>query len=276
MIFDDGQAASRPPEADGYTAYADPNFFLFHLLSYLETPPYLRKTLFSIHPDLRTAGSLPSLDMPHHVKAHEWSRFREGVTGVQASDSSTETIRTVVHCGIDARVEVAGKIPPNNRLTVKLPCSDPHSATLLALPVGPSTPREEDGYYWGYTVRQATSLSAIFTESEFEDGYDFSIGTSERGTPINLLMAQDDDAFLPPSWNHLLLVVGGVAGLETAFEADVELRQSTGATHVKDLFDRWINILPGQGSRTIRTEEALWIALSRLRPSIEARAAAFV
>ena len=56
IVFDDGQAPTRAPERDGYTAYSDPNFFLYHVLSYLETPPHLRKALFPMHPDLRTAG----------------------------------------------------------------------------------------------------------------------------------------------------------------------------------------------------------------------------
>jgi predicted SPOUT superfamily RNA methylase MTH1 len=33
----------------------------------------------------------------------------------------------------------------------------------------------------------------------------------------------------------------------------------------KELFDHWINVLPNQGSRTIRTDEAVYIALTSLR-----------
>jgi predicted SPOUT superfamily RNA methylase MTH1 len=33
----------------------------------------------------------------------------------------------------------------------------------------------------------------------------------------------------------------------------------------KELFDHWINVLPNQGSRTIRTDEAVFIALTSLR-----------
>lgn len=35
-----------------------------------------------------------------------------------------------------------------------------------------------------------------------------------------------------------------------------------------ELFDMWVNTCPGQGSRTIRTEEAVLITLARLRPHI--------
>ena len=90
---------------------------------------------------------------------------------------------------------------------------------------------------------------------------------------METLTDSGDPSCLPATWKHLLVVIGGVAGLEAALEADTDL-QSAGVRQVKDVFDRWINIVPGQGSRTIRAEEALWIALSRLRPCIHARAVA--
>src|SRR4051812_24954963 len=46
---------------------------------YIETPQYLRKQLVPMHPDLRFAGLLSPLDAPHHVRADEWSAYREGV-----------------------------------------------------------------------------------------------------------------------------------------------------------------------------------------------------
>jgi len=51
--------------------------------------------------------------------------------------------------------------------------------------VSPATPKTESGIYWGYTTRLASSLSAVFTESSFPDGYDLIIGTSERGTDVD-------------------------------------------------------------------------------------------
>lgn len=32
-----------------------------------------------MHADLRLAGTLPPLDAPHHMRATEWSKYREGV-----------------------------------------------------------------------------------------------------------------------------------------------------------------------------------------------------
>ena len=43
---------------------------------------------------------------------------------------------------------------------------------------------------------------------------------------------------------------------------------------VPSLFDHYLNLCPGQGSRTIRTEEALLVGLAALKPSIERAAGA--
>ena len=97
-------------------------------------------------------------------------------------------------------------------------------------------------------------------------------GTSERGTTLSTLLESGNPSYIEPSWKHLVLVFGGVSGLEAALSADREL-QNAGVTEVKDLFDRWVNLVPGQGSRTIRTEEAVWVGLTGLRSVVEARSA---
>jgi predicted SPOUT superfamily RNA methylase MTH1 len=55
------------------------------LLSYIETPQYLRKSLFKLKPELRYAGILPPLRTPHHplnrkIKNLKIGEYREGVT----------------------------------------------------------------------------------------------------------------------------------------------------------------------------------------------------
>ena len=62
----------------------------------------------------------------------------------------------------------------------------------------------------------------------------------------------------------MLVVFGGVAGLEAAFRADKEL-VGMEAVGPESLFDFWVNLREGQGSRTIRTEEAVWLGLMGLR-----------
>ncbi|KAI1981100.1 hypothetical protein LOZ53_001642 [Ophidiomyces ophidiicola] len=281
----------QPHEME-YTAFTDPCHFLTHVLSYLETPPHLRRDLFPMHPNLRTAGTLPSLDMPHHIRANEWCEYREAVTiqgenyGVE-ENASEKTVKkkskklskaqreqgafsqdglskdeiTLAKTGLPEPVRLLDlSIPPHTRLTLKFKSQDPADG---ADPVDPATPREEAGYYWGYSIRRCSSLSSVFTECPFDGGYDLSFGTSERGVPLVDILQNPEEI---PQYKHLLLVFGGVAGLEVAAKVDSELvEKGIKPGDVGGLFDYWVNILPGQGSRTIRTEEAVWLGLMGLR-----------
>lgn len=126
--------------------------------------------------------------------------------------------------------------------------------------VSPSAPREDDGTYWGFTTRLADSISGVFEECPFsDDGYDLKIGTSERGSK-----SVEDKTFGLPKFKHSLLVFGGVAGIEECVDADESLK-ITGSSSSK-LFDLWLNTCPFQGSRTIRTEEAVMISLAKINP----------
>ncbi|RAL58399.1 hypothetical protein DID88_006390 [Monilinia fructigena] len=256
IVFNDGNArTSKPPHKkhqssgyqqehpeDKYTANSDPDHFLTHLLSYLETPPNLRKYLFPIHENLRTAGTLPSIDLPHHLRPDEWCIYREGATLPGADEHGT-----FVEAGLRIPVTVAEQIPEKNRVTLKFnvdaekAAKDKSYEVINAEAVSPDEPREEGGYYWGYNVRRAGCLSGVFTEC----------------VDVQDLYGEDEEQKVG-KFKHLLVVFGGVAGLEVALKNDEEL-QKLGVTEAKDVFDRWINVCPGQGSRTIRTEEAVWI-----------------
>ena len=57
--------------------------------------------------------------------------------------------------------------------------------------VSPSEPRRKAGLYWGYSVRLAGSLGAVFTECPYKDMYDLTIGTSEKGDNVSDMVVQD-------------------------------------------------------------------------------------
>jgi len=237
-----------------------------------------------MHSNLRTAGTLPSLDMPHHLKPGQSCAFREGVTISKSNGRTTEG--TEVDCGLEKHVMIKEELEGGMRVTMRLPHSltrDSQKGTYqkandvtgedCAEAVSPDIPREEQGYYWGYNVRLASCLSAVFTEAGFEHGYDVSIGTSERGIPVQQLLDKQKSPGIEQvkhDWKHMIIVFGGVAGLETALKAD-QLLLNKGIKEVKELFDHWVNLVPDQGSRTIRTEEAVWLGLMGLRPLVVAR-----
>lgn len=243
-----------------------------------------------MHPNLQRSGALPSLDMPHHLREHEWCQYREGITleaetrtGQVNGDmgehgekkkkkrkhgTEPEPASTLVHVGLAKPVTIQSSILPNTRVTLRFSddagLADVKSSRFTAEAVAPSVPREEAGYYWGYSARPASSLSTVLTESPFEGGYDLTFGTSERGSPLSSITNPSSDETPVPDFKHMLVVFGGVAGLEVATKADEELR-NMGVTEPSELFDYWVNLCPGQGSRTVRTEEAVWMGLMGLR-----------
>ena len=75
---------------------------------------------------------------------------------------------------------------------------------------------QKTGRYWGYEVRLAKGLAAVWSECPYAGGYDFSIGTSEHGAAVAPL---EGDGLDLPSFRHLLIVFGGVEGLEPAVAA---------------------------------------------------------
>ena len=64
------------------------------------------------------------------------------------------------------------------------------------------------------------------------------MGTSERGSSV-------DSAELARGFSHLLVVLGGLNGLEAALEADEGLE----GDDPEPIFDLYLNTCPGQGSR---------------------------
>mmetsp|Transcript_13428 Transcript_13428/g.31614 ORF Transcript_13428/g.31614 Transcript_13428/m.31614 type:complete len:500 (+) Transcript_13428:163-1662(+) len=232
--------------------------FMARLLQYCECPQYLRRVFFPMHPDLQVAGLLAPVDAPHHVRAEDRSKYREGVVMKKYSPSGN----SFVNCGIRNRpVEIDRKLTPGIRCTVRIdPSAYGRASQIKGVVVSPSAPREEDGTYWGFTTRIADSISAVFEECPFsDDGYDLKIGTSERGSK-----SVEDKTFGLPKFRHSLIVFGGVAGIEECVDAD-ETMKITGSSSSK-LFDLWLNTCPFQGSRTIRTEEAVMISLAKVNP----------
>jgi predicted SPOUT superfamily RNA methylase MTH1 len=251
-------------DPSAYTGDIDPCGYLDHLLQYMEMPPFMRRTLLPIHPNLKAAGLMASLDIPSHPHHTDWLPYCEGVT---TSGTTMSGSGTLVDVGRKTLVTISDDVPPKTRITVQIDEKDPSRAE----PVDPATPRTEGGYYWGYSVRRCNSLAAVFEGCSYEGGYDFSIGTSERGLPIPEAFPEKKRKD-PYKFNHLLVVFGGPRGLEYAAENDSALYDmGIGRGRTKELFDHWVNILPGQGSRTIRTDEALFIGLAGLRRVWEMR-----
>jgi predicted SPOUT superfamily RNA methylase MTH1 len=312
---DDG----RPPVAvnggreEGRAKRTDGAVFMARLLQYLECPQYLRKHIFPVHPDLRHVGLLAPLDAPHHLRIEEVCEYREAVVispgsgaGSTSSSGSSAThmadddsrsheaggSSSVIYTGLRKELKIGHALPVGTRVTVRMPSAGSSNARAATV-VPPREPRERLGMYWGYDVRVAKGLPAVWSECPYEGGYDTTLGTSEHGIAVAGLGGGGSAAagssknvgsgpvssggtggpgtgatgFSLPPFRHLLLVFGGVEGLEPVVAMDDELSELE--DDMSCLFDHYLNLCPNQGSRTIRTEEALLVGLSALKPHIE-------
>jgi predicted SPOUT superfamily RNA methylase MTH1 len=113
------------------------------LLSYMETPQYLRKKLFKLKPELRYAGILPPLRTPHHplgkrTRDLKVGEYREGVT-VSKSEKGM-----LVDVGVDKLALIPeANLPLGKRVTVKnnwhrsacccMPCKPRRNPLLLGI-----------------------------------------------------------------------------------------------------------------------------------------------
>jgi methyltransferase len=287
IVFREGARAPRDDATDD----------LALLLAFLDTPQYLRRHLFPHSDKLRLVGLLNPLNLPNHFAKADTPRWRDGVAvplgaphgrGARGGDGAAPAVTRFVDVGLPRLAEVDHQVPLGERVTVDLAASGEGYSVpgkhCYGQVVRRSEPRELDGLYWGYSVRVADSLLEALSgggrdwagggeEGDDEASYDLVIGTSERGTPVRApLGAKQDAPFGLPEFSHALIVFGGVRGLEHSAQCDERLvkeaigGEGEGARPVDDLFDFYVNTCPDQGSRTIRTEEAIPISLANLQP----------
>lgn len=266
---------------------------LAKLFEYAECPQYLRKRLFALEPDLKYAGLIHPLEAQHHLRTSQLEcPYREGVTvkHLTFEHKGKQEDCTEINIGLNRPVVASGTLEIGTRVTLKVDPADlkkiqsmlgPAMEKVQALVVPPVEPVEKLNIFWGYYVRKADSLSQAMKQNIFcpdkKNFYDLVIGTSERGECIDDVRFGktdtgngDDDGRSKKKrksdFRHILVVFGGVRGLEHSASCDKELKN---CTDVSSLFHYYINTCPNQGSTTIRTEEAILITLSALRPALK-------
>jgi len=243
---DNGIPTNKPKEPE-LKATRDPQLFFARLLQYAECPQYLRRHFFPMHPDLQYVGVMNPLDAPHHVRAGEESVYREGVVLPELFPKKGEEDLEGSHkvnCGILKKpVVINTRLTPGVRCTVQIPKAEYGKKNVAGTVVSPDAPREFDGRYWGYQTRLADSLAKIFDECPYEGGYDLKVGTSERGdvsiddAKFALVKGGKETKGAKTSFQHAMIVFGGVAGIEECVDADESL--TLPGKDSRQLFDVW-------------------------------------
>ena len=215
------------------------------LLSYLETPQYLRKRFFKLDPRLQYAGILPPLRTPHHplnrkARKLKVGEYREGVTLSRTKEGVLVDIGVECPALMRETQWALGK-----RLTLQVVAVDERVEVQVVS-------RDTVPGYWGYRVK----LENRGFGSLVEDGkFDLVIATSKIGVKF-----ADAAEKIAEQWHnsgHTLVAFGAPArGLhEIVGDEDFDL---------DDLADFVVNMVPEQGTETIRTEEALLASLAVL------------
>lgn len=226
-----------------YRNQPDENITMKYILGYLETPQYLRKHLFDMRPELQYAGTLPPLRTPHHATEENLSQvsvgdFREGVV-VGGSDFNYR-----VDVGLDALMNVRGKPPAKgSRIITEIMQIEPEFS-------GRSVKKKNIPEYWGYDLRGSKGrLSDLVHSPE----WDLTIATSRNGDSINSVKEN-----LEADWGNAektLIVFGSYK------EGVVEMIEREGRK-AEEVFDYIVNTVPEQGTKTVRTEEAVMSSLA--------------
>jgi predicted SPOUT superfamily RNA methylase MTH1 len=214
------------------------------LLSFIETPQYLRKRLFGLNSSLKFAGILPPLQIPSHdvprlIRDCKQGDLRDGAVVAQHGETLD------VDVGLERTLECRGESPVGARISVRLTSVE---KSLVGEIVDPT----KISIYWGYRVRQAKfSLGTLLKKEKF----DLTIGTSRYGT--NVLDV----------WTKISSSIRNVESVLVAFGSPrlglTEILSQEGKTP-GNVFDFFINTVPAQNVATVRTEEAILISLALL------------
>ncbi len=235
IVYTDNPKANQQRDLD----------FVATLLRYLETPQYLRKRLFELRPELQFAGILPPLRTPHHplqgkIRDLRAGDYREGVI------LSTTKNGYLVDIGVEKPALLrSAQTYTNERLTLKILRNTEQVEVQVV-------DKAEIPVYWGYSVISETRKMREFLE---DSKFDLAIATSKIAP-----FFQDQVGAIGSKWykaKRILVMFGAPSrGLfDIAKEEGVRLDA---------LVDFVSNMLPEQGTETVRTEEALLATLAIL------------
>ena len=213
------------------------------ILRYMQTPQYLRKRLFKLDSKLKFAGILPPLQTPNHpIKSKsrklQIGEYRDGVVLSKEKDGFF----------IDIGVEKLSLLREMNYqvgdiITTQIIKKDKHIEVQ-------SVDKNEIPFYWGFSViTEKNSFGTIVLDKEF----DLIIATSKKGT--NFVQCMKEFAARWKSANNIIIEFGSPnRGLfEIAKDEGIDLIK-----HAEFI----INTIPHQGTKTIRTEEAIFSSLA--------------
>jgi len=202
------------------------------ILRFQESPPYLRRDLFKVDPELAFAGVLPPLRTPHHPdrSAPDPGIIRESI--VTSSGQVSQ-----VNAGFRELVNINSRLGLGKRVTIRVRTVRPRLEGELVDPA-------RLAIYWGLEVaRDERELGQIIKRGN----QDLTLSTSRQGTDVREIMGP-----LQARWKisrRPLILFGSPS--EGVPQILAKSNDNLAGTEFN------INTIPGQGVETVRTEEAL-------------------
>ena len=219
--------------------------FIALLLNYLETPQYLRRSLFKLETRLQFAGILPPMRTPHHlvsgnIEDLKAGEYREGLVLSQAKEG------LLVDIGVEKSALLRQKqYAAGDRLTLQVVKAGGQVEVQ-------TVNRDDLPVYWGFRV---TVEKRSFGQFVIDGEFDLTIATARLGDKF-----VDVAGEMGKRWKtarKILLSFGApTRGL-------YDIAKSEGL-NLNAIVDFVVNMLPGQGTITVRTEEALLASLAIL------------
>jgi len=211
------------------------------ILEFMDTPQYLRRTLYPKVAELEFAGLLHPLKAPHHKPSIDPKNIKNG--DIRQAVATKVKGSYFVDAGLSALIPLEGSAPVGKRITVKFVSRYPALKCAAAS-------KEDINEYWGYEVKEVLSISEMLKGLS-----SLVVMASRQGEPLGKfeyeLKQQAKDA------SNVLIVFGSPnRGL---FEILKDERR-----HPKEFTKYVMNFFPKQAVETIRLEEAILGCLSLL------------
>ncbi len=223
------------------------------LLSYMETPQYLRRSLFRFRRELRFAGVLPPLRTSHHpltrhAEGLRVGEYREGVAESRSSDG------ILVNVGVERPVLVPDShIGVGRRVTVRIAKVGKQLEARLAR-------REDIEAYWGYIVKPVDhAFGSLLRSGDF----DLVVATSKRGAQFAVVAERIVEA-----WRSSYRILVGFGSPSRGLHEIVEEE----GLRLEEVAGLVVNTVPNQGTETVRTEEAVIVSLAVLNSWLSSKA----
>jgi predicted SPOUT superfamily RNA methylase MTH1 len=216
---------------------------LVRLLEFMDTPQYLRRRVFPKTPSLKFTGLLPPLRTRSHPLDTEPSELSVGMTrwGVQVRLGKVD-------------IGVGELIDHSKALSERSPTLLRIIETTPKIRVEPIN-RSEIERYWGFDVERTTSLADRLSDSAHMTRIVFS----RKAPSYNRL--ENEIVSTVANTGSILAVFGGpMHGVAELLSNEKDA--------IKKNSDFWVNTILGQGTETVRLEEAIIASLALINKSV--------